>query len=74
MKIITILLLFHVLDVKLDIRYIPQRQNIHPLCTIHVLEATTRRAFLIVSSVNNEIHFIGIKDIVNLDMLGEYIF
>jgi len=74
MKIIAILLLFHARDVKLDIQYIPQRQNIHPLCIILVREATTRRAFLIVSFVNNEIHFIGIKDIVNLDMLGEYIF
>jgi hypothetical protein len=74
MKIITILLLFHVLDVKLDIQYIPQRQNIHPLCIVLVREATTRRAFLYVSFVNNEIRFIGIKDIVNLDMLGEYIF
>ena len=66
--------LFHVLDVELDIQYIPLGQNIRPLCLILVREATTRRAFLIVPFVINEIHFIGIKDIVKLDVLREYIF
>jgi|GEM_PF-2731654 len=64
---ITILLLsIPVLDVELDIQYIPQRQNIYPLCLILVQEATTRRASLIVPFVINEIHFIGIKDIVKI--------
>ena len=67
-------MLFYVLDVELDIQYIPLRQNIHPLCLILVREATTRRAFLIVPFVINEMHFIGIKDIAKLDMLREYIF
>ena len=62
----------HVLIVEHVMSYIHQRQNICPLCLILVRDVTIRRAFSIVLIVINEIHFIGIGDIVKLDMRREY--
>jgi hypothetical protein len=62
----------HVLVAEHVMSYILQRQNICLLCLIDVLEVTIRKAFLIVLIVINEIHFIGIRDIVRIDMRREY--